>query len=108
MRPTDPIFQRYVSESFIFGSEVYHWRLCADAETLAAIGPFLDAWTSYPLNATVTRSSRIFSPGEQVTGDAIRQLAVLTEDIVVGAYDNEGYLVLRFGGHRQTNGAGTV
>jgi hypothetical protein len=93
MRPTDPVFERHARESFVFQSEVYHWRLRRQAEPYRLIGEFLNRWISYPFIAVVVRSSRPYDAGEEVTYEEIRRLAMSVESVVVGAYDNEGYIV---------------
>jgi hypothetical protein len=90
MRPTDPVFERWAGECFIFQTEVYRWCLCPDA---AAAAQFVSGLTDYPLNAVVARWPQTFGSAQQVTREELLRLATSTESVIVGAYDNEGYIV---------------
>ena len=92
MSTSDPVFESRADDSIIRGHEVYHWRTFSPIQ-LTGLGRFLISSTAYPLNAVVLPGKRHFVRAQSMTSDDIVEWAQAADVIIVGAYDNEGFVI---------------
>lgn len=92
MRPTDPIFAKFATESVIYEDEVYAWTSSASNDSRGSVGRFIRASGGYPTNAIVLSESRTFPPAGHLTSEDLSAFAKGARMIVVTAYDGEGFI----------------
>jgi hypothetical protein len=90
MQPTDPVFARFATESLVYADEVYQWIASAGNGSRTALDRLIKV--GYPTNAIVLSEPRTFPPAAHLTHEDLTELAAATQMIVVGAYDNVGFI----------------
>ena len=83
------------AQYFVNGSEVYHFLNSLASGDLAAISKTLKGASRYTFRAVLTalHGNAQISRGLGVTPGVVGMLAVNTKHILVGAYDEESYVI---------------
>lgn len=95
--PTDPWVEKSTSPLLIFQNEVYHFLTTQKATDQDIHETIKQASSIYPpflAVLTIVSDKHNFSKQKvSITSEEIRSLAAKTEEIIVGAYDGESYLI---------------
>jgi len=95
-RPADAVMRRLPTKFAICGDEVYHLLFPEDAHEAPILATLRAAKSSVPIFIGVlTRwpKAMLNAKPKVLSVDELQALAVETEELFVGAYDGEGYLV---------------
>ncbi len=93
-RPSDPYLKELLSSMLILGEEVYHLLKSEDADEKTIRNTVSEARSYLEIGAmtSTTLPDQLFTKKE-ITANELKTLALNTQNIVVGAYDGEGYLI---------------
>jgi hypothetical protein len=98
MSPKDPVFFKETNVVWLFNEEIYHIVFSSEKHTFeqirSAISHAASAWphfvgtiTAFP-DLSQTRPFR-----KQLTNLELKTIAQNTQKLIIGAYDNDGYLI---------------